>query len=416
MTESSPAYAAGRTAPYERWRMWTRSALTNLRMMGGPRWPGARAVAADVALALGLLCFTAGSLHWWNGSQQGAPRTSAGLAYVLVLIACGPVAGRRVWPPAALAVTLVATAVYVLAGYPYGPIFGATVIGVCTLAVSVGGWQSLVGPGLAAAVLLGAEAPRSATSGWLAWSQHALSWCVLLLAAWALGTIVRVRHESIARSRQEEARRQAYEQRLEIAREVHDVVGHGLAVINMQASVALHVRERRPEQAEMALETIRQASKDSLEQLRRTLAVFREDGDGGAARAPNPGLAELPALVSTMEASGLSLDVEISGARRPLPAAVDLAAYRILQESLTNVLRHAGATAARVRLAYSPRHLEVEVTNSDGGQSRAPSRSPGHGIAGMRERASTLGGLLEAGPVPGGGFRVRAELPLAASR
>jgi signal transduction histidine kinase len=326
------------------------------------------------------------------------------------------VAGRRVWPQAALAVTLAATAAYLLAGYPYGPIFVATLIGVYSLAVHLGGWRSLAGSGAALAVVLAADAPRSAASGILPWSQHALPWSLLLVAAWAVGTIVRLRHEAVASSRQEDARRQAYEQRLEIAREVHDVVGHGLAVINMQANIAVHVRERRPEQADQALEAIRQASKDSLDQLRRTLAVFREGEGGDAPREPAPGLSELPSLVGTMEGSGLPVELEIAGARGQVPAAVDLAAYRILQESLTNVLRHAGGASALVRLAYAQEALEVEVTNTNGGHHRGAPRPPGHGIAGMRERASAVGGELEAGPRPEGGFRVHARLPLAEGR
>jgi signal transduction histidine kinase len=232
-----------------------------------------------------------------------------------------------------------------------------------------------------------------------------------------VGTTVRLRREAVARGRQEAARRQAYEQRLEIAREVHDVVGHGLAVINMHANIALHVRERRPEQADQALEAIRQASKDSLDQLRRTLAVFREaEVAGEAPRGPAPGLSELASLVGTMEGSGLPVELEITGARCQVPGAVDLAAYRILQESLTNVLRHAGGASALVRLAYAPEALEVEVTNGNGGHHRGPPRPPGHGIAGMRERATAVGGELQAGPRPEGGFRVRAQLPLTLGR
>ena len=176
-------------------------------------------------------------------------------------------------------------------------------------------------------------------------------------------------------------------------------------MINMQAGIALHVRDRHPEQAEVALETIRQTSKDSLEQLRRTLAVFREPEDGAAPRQPAPGLAQLPSLVRTMEDSGLPVELEVSGAPGLVPVAVDLAAYRIVQESLTNVLRHADATSAWVRVAYAPRHVEVEVVNPGGGHPQGPSRSPGHGVAGMR------GQSIEN---PASGERIRGPRTLVA--
>jgi signal transduction histidine kinase len=407
------AYAPARRRASEHGRTRRRRAERTLGLMGRPRWPGAGAIVADVLLAGALFFLAAWSARWWGAWQHWGPHQVTGTAYALMLAACLGVAVRRVWPPAALAVTLAATVGYLLAGYPYGPILLATVIGVYSLAVHLGGWRSLAGSGVALAAVVAAEAPRSGGSGVLDWGLRAMPWAALLLAAWAVGTIVRLRGEAVARSRQEDARRQAYEQRLEIAREVHDVVGHGLAVINMQANIALHVRERRPEQADQALQAIRQASKDSLDQLRRTLAVFREGEVGGdAPREPPPGLSELPSLVSTMEGSGLPVELEMGGARGQVPAAVDLAAYRILQESLTNVLRHAGGATALVRLAYSPEALEVEVTNAHGGNSRGAPRPPGHGIAGMRERASAVGGDLEAGPRPEGGFRVRARLPL----
>ncbi|MBO0684678.1 MAG: sensor histidine kinase, partial [Candidatus Dormibacteraeota bacterium] len=225
------------------------------------------------------------------------------------------------------------------------------------------------------------------------------------------------RKRSTARGRQEEVRRQAYEQRLEVAREVHDVVGHWLTVINMQAAVALHVRDEYPELSELALETIRQTSKDALDQLRRMLAAFRAPEAGGdVPPEPRPGLPELPSLLGIFEASGLQVVLEVTGARGEVPAAVDHAAYRILQESLTNVIRHAGATTANVRVAYRPRTLEVDVTNLNGGHARAPTASTGQGIVGMQERAAAVGGDLDAGPLPDGGFRVRARFPLTQSR
>jgi signal transduction histidine kinase len=208
-------------------------------------------------------------------------------------------------------------------------------------------------------------------------------------------------------------RRRAYEERLRIAQEVHDVVGHGLAVINLQAAVALHVVGRRPEQAEVALAAIKRSSKDALEELRGTLAVFRQpqpDHPDGAWR-PAPGLGQLDGLVTAVAEGGLSVEVAVSGERADLSAAVDLAAYRIVQESLTNVVRHAGPATATVRVGYEPGAVVVEIADTGRGRPSGAARPAGHGIAGMRERAAAVGGTLEAGPSAEGGFRVRARLP-----
>jgi signal transduction histidine kinase len=207
-------------------------------------------------------------------------------------------------------------------------------------------------------------------------------------------------------------------ERLRIAREVHDVVGHSLAVINLQAGVALHVVGRRPEQAEVALAAIKRSSKDALEELRGTLAVFRqpEPGSADGTRRPAPGLGQLEALSAAMAEGGLPVEVAVTGQRVGLPVAVDLAAYRIVQESLTNVVRHAGpATAtATVRVCYQPDALVVEIADTGRTRVSAGSRPVGHGIAGMRERAAAVGGTLQAGPSAEGGFRVQARLPLGA--
>jgi signal transduction histidine kinase len=245
-------------------------------------------------------------------------------------------------------------------------------------------------------------------------------WVVL---PWALGTIVRLGREEAGRNREEELRRRAYEERLRVAREVHDVVGHGLAVINMQAGIALHVLAKRPDQVEVALEAIKTTSKEALDELRSTLAVFRQPEEASAPRRPAPGLAQLEALIGEMTDSGLPVDLTVSGERAGLPGAVDHAAYRIVQESLTNVLRHAGPVTARVRVSYEPGTLDLEISDDGNGtrphqlDGSAPDGAAdaagtgGHGIVGMRERAAAVGGTLVAGPGEAGGFRVHARLP-----
>jgi signal transduction histidine kinase len=209
--------------------------------------------------------------------------------------------------------------------------------------------------------------------------------------------------------------RQVGEQRLELAQELHDVLAHHISLINVQASVALHLLDERPEQARPALTNIKAASRDALHELRSALDVLRR-GEA-APRSPAPRLADLTDLVEGVRASGLDVRLDVRLAVRldmvappePLPAALELAAYRIVQEALTNVARHAGAGRATVRLVVDDQ-LTIEVTD-DGRGGEAPA---GNGIRGMRERAAALGGTVEAGPGPDGGFRVVAHLPLGA--
>ena len=241
----------------------------------------------------------------------------------------------------------------------------------------------------------------------------------LALAAWllALGTsteVVRVRREraaEAARTVQEERRRRASEERLRIARELHDVVAHHLSLINVQAGVALHLLDERPEHARTALGAIKGASKDALEELRSVVDVLRS-GDEGAPRAPAPTLADLDAVVERAAAAGLDVQVVTSGPPRPLPRPVERAAVRIVQEAVTNVLRHAGRAAASVELTYGADALVVQVDDDGAGMAGDGPARAGSGIAGMRERVTALGGRLDAGPRSGRGFRVRAWLPV----
>jgi signal transduction histidine kinase len=192
-------------------------------------------------------------------------------------------------------------------------------------------------------------------------------------------------------------------------------VAHNISVINVQANTALHLMDRQPDRARSALTTINEVSGQALVELRSVLGVLRAV-DEGAPRAPAPGLARLGDLADTAAAAGLAVQVEESGQRVPLSADVDLAAYRIVQEALTNGARHSGGTTATIRIAYLEDALVLEV--HDDGALRPPGRPPGpprgtgSGIAGMTERASALGGTLQARPRPGGGFAVQARLPL----
>ena len=227
---------------------------------------------------------------------------------------------------------------------------------------------------------------------------------------------VEQRAEEAERTKDEAARRRAMEERLRIARELHDSLTHSISVIQVQAGVAVHLTRKRGEDVPPALLAIQEAGADAVRELRATLSVLRSarSGDGS-------GLCQLDGLVARARAAGLPVTVTVTGAERPLPPDVDQAAYRIVQEALTNVSRHAGLAGggdqvgASVCLHYTPETLSIQV-DDDGHGSRTGTRpsGPGLGLAGMRERVSALGGRLQAGPQDGGGFRVRAELPARA--
>ena len=337
----------------------------------------------------------------------------------VALLLAGPVAlvVRHLYPSAVLIVTLAATLTYWEIGYVRGPIFLALIVAFAT-AVMHGrrwlAWGSLV-VGYVSFLWLGELLDREPAPNLAQ---------VLGLGAWllALATtteVIRARREraaEVGRARQEEARRRASEERLRIAQELHDVLAHNISLINVQAGVALHLIDERPEQARPALAAIKDASKEALDELRSVLDVLR-DGSEAASLAPAPGLAaDLDDLVAKAVAAGVEVTVDVEGDRRPLPPSVDRAAFRIAQEALTNVVRHAGGATATVRVTYADDAVTVEVNDDGTGASVAvPDGSgggSGNGITGMRERAVALGGQLDAGPRAGGGFRVRAWLPL----
>jgi signal transduction histidine kinase len=338
------------------------------------------------------------------------------LAYLL--LAVGPVAllWRRRSPALVLGVVMAACVVYFALGYPYGPAWLSLVVAIWT-AVTAGArraaWATAL-LGLAAyfalAVLLGRVDPATVPEI----AAH-LGWLLLVLVVAEVAMAGRQRRLAAERTRAEEARRRAGEERMRIARELHDVLAHNISLINVQAGVALHLMDEQPGQSRSALVAIKQASNDALGELRSVLDVLRQ-GDEAPPRAPASGLAQLDSLVAGAEATGLNVRARVEGTPRPLPAGTDLAAFRIVQESLTNVTRHAGPATTTVLLAYGEKDLTIQV-DDDGRGVEPPSVAgiplrPGRGLAGMRERVAALGGELTTGPRPGGGFRVQARLPL----
>ncbi|MET8852059.1 histidine kinase [Amycolatopsis sp. NPDC004625] len=233
---------------------------------------------------------------------------------------------------------------------------------------------------------------------------------LILFGAWALGESTK-RWAQRAQRAAERARRAAADERVRIARELHDVVAHHMSVISLQAGLAAYVFDSDPRTARTAVATIDGTSREALQEMRRLLDVLRLDDDGEADLSPQPGVDAVPGLVDRVRAAGLAVELVVTGRPRPLPPGVAISAYRIAQESLTNVLKHAGNAAARVEIAYHRRCLEVRVTD-DGAGSRSGGGPSSYGIHGMRERTDLYGGTFEAGPRPEGGFAVVARLPI----
>ncbi|MFD7570432.1 sensor histidine kinase [Streptomyces sp. NPDC059810] len=337
------------------------------------------------------------------------------LGRALLLLGAAPLLFRHRWPVPVVFGVAAVTLGYLAAGYPYGPVF--VMVAVACFAAVVHGHRT------AAAWALGLLwAGHLLLSHWLyrwlppagdgpaPWGQElpAAAFAVAVLAA---SETVRVRREQRAQLRADRAaaeQRRADEERLRIARELHDVLAHSISVINVQAGVGLALLDSDPEQARTALTTIKAASKEALGEVRQVLDTLRTRGE--APRAPAPGLGRLPELVEQAAAAGLTVTVARTGPRTDLPPGADLAAFRIVQEALTNVVRHSGSRTARVRIGYGSGHLDLTV-DDDGPATGTEAGGSGNGLAGMRERAAALGGTIEAGARPDGGFRVHAVLP-----
>src|SRR6266498_4174544 len=345
-----------------------------------------------------------------------------GLGYVLLVVSGVAVAVRRKWPVPVFVTTALVSLVYYGLDFPDGPGWLGLFVALYTLAAYGDGRRSLITEGVGIAVL---------TVSWLVAAadiepRAAIGWVFFRIGASvmsaALGESVRSRRviaadaleraELAERTREEEARARVDEERLRIAREVHATVAHAIAIINVQSGVTAHLLEKRPERIRETLEAIQQTSSQALREMRSILGVLRDADDG---RVPHPGLGQIDELIAKARHAGLDIMIESAPPTAALPSAVDSAAYRILQESITNVIRHVGPTRVTVGLDYRVDSLELSVTNERGQTPRNGARSvvPGRGIIGMRERCQLLGGDLDAGPIAHGGFAVTARLPFA---
>ena len=332
-----------------------------------------------------------------------------------------------------LALTGTLSVVECVTGDPRAPVTMSAVIALYTVAATTDRTTTfrvglLTMTVLTAAAMLAGPLPWYAQEnlGVLAWTGIGATAGDAVRSRRAVVQAIRERAERAERTREEEARRRVAEERLRIARDLHDVVAHHIALVNVQAGVAAHVMDKRPDQAKEALAHVREASRSALNELRATVGLLRQSGDPEAPTEPAPGLSLLEELADTFRSAGLPVEVARTDQDTHLPAAVDLAAYRIVQEALTNVRKHAGAGArAEVSVVPVGRNIEITVvddgsgetgalgTHPEGAPDSAPEKGGGHGLLGMRERVGALNGTLTAGPRYGGGFRVHAILPVS---
>jgi signal transduction histidine kinase len=385
------------------------------------RW---RALGVDLFVAVATAGIDIyGSWDEAHSPVQGDPTLKLppvpGWAYALVVGAGLALVGRRRWPLGSFAVALSLTAAYTALGYDDGAPVLAVAVSLYALATLTGprvAWGATVAAGVLLVALEAALGPFGVTQGPVTVIPFEL------VAGTGSGFAVanrrsrlaqaRERAEAAEKAKEEEARRQVELERLRIARELHDVVAHSMATVNVQAGVALYLLRERPgelAQAMAAMEAVRQTSKEALRELRGILNLLRST-DEAEPTAPVPRLSQLGDLVEVTQNAGLPTKLVVEGEPKELPPSLDLAVYRVVQESLTNALRHAGPAEAVVTLSYRPEGLVVEVKDNGKG---AAGGAGGNGLVGMRERVEALGGALVAGPADAGGFRVRAELPYA---
>lgn len=365
-----------------------------------------RALTGDIALAAALIIIGVVGTTAAAGdiTTEIADRPLDAAGYALVIGAGALLVVRRPWPRATLLAVAVLTATYLAVGYAFGPILFSFFVAVYTAArhraIRQSGPVALAALGLLLTHLVTNDASLPGLWG----AVPASAWVVV---PFSIGVAIRVSREATERERAELVRQRVDRERLRVAHEVHDIVGHGLAAIRMQADVALHVLDRKPDQAQAALEAISRTSGEALDELRVTLGGLR-DRDIASERSPEPRLGQLEALQQRMMNAGARVHLEVSGKPRLLPPAVDLAGYRIVQESLTNVLRHSASKAADVHVDYQAAAVEITVSNA---APDTPTQEHGLGIAGMRKRVESLGGEFSAGPTPDQRFEVRAMLP-----
>ncbi|MEU3935497.1 sensor histidine kinase [Streptomyces sp. NPDC029044] len=382
----------------------------------------AHPLALDAVLALAVLvCMVAGSFveprH--RDSVSWVLRTPDPLSLLLMTFGAAALVFRRRAPMTVLALTGTLSVIESVTGDPRAPVAMSAVIALYTVASTTDRpttWRVglLTMTVLTGAAMAAGPLPWYAQEnlGIFAWTGIGATAGDAVRSRRAFVQAIRERAEKAERTREEEARRRVAEERLRIARDLHDVVAHHIALVNVQAGVAAHVMDKRPDQAKEALAHVREASRSALNELRATVGLLRQSGDPEAPTEPAPGLDRLDELTGTFRSAGLHIEVARADQGTSLPAAVDLAAYRIIQEALTNVQKHAGPRAkAEVSVVRVGPNIEITVLD-DGSGEHETQDGGGHGLLGMRERVTALRGTLTTGPRYGGGFRVHAILPV----
>jgi len=383
------------------------------RLRANPWWFDSALALAAAGLSTAIFVF--------DPAFRGLPRGRFVLGCGLVLLHTLPLAARRQFPLAVLATSVASGLAFVALGLPPDILWVAIPVAVYSVAAYGDRWVSLAGLVVAE---LGSVANQLTPGRFQA--PTVVSNALFIAAAWLLGHFVGVRRlyvlqledrtAELEQAREELARRAVTEERLRLARELHDVVAHAMSVIAVQSGVGAHVADTQPKEAARALGAIEATSRAALEELRRLLGVLRQADEPRGDLAPVPGLADLEGLLAEVTKAGLAVKLQVNGTRPPLPAGVDLSAYRIVQEALTNVVKHAGSARAQVVVGYGDQDVTVEVIDDGRGAVTSVSdgrAGTGHGLIGMRERVAAFGGDLEVGPRPDGGFRVAARLPLA---
>ena len=385
------------------------AALARLRDLDSQRpW------VLDCVLAVAI--FVAAAVSAATPADQFRPPDA--IVYVLIALGAAPYAGRRRWPFAVMVLASIPVVALLALGYSSAVIGAALFLAAYTVAAYSNRWVTAlaVGYSVAVTVLVVAVAPEAMGIGAVVTNM------ALFIGAFALGRGAHVRRENVVllqeraqlaeQARAEEARHAVADERLRIAQELHDVLGHSLGVIALQAGVGAHVIDVDPTEAKASLEAISRTSRSSLAEVRRILGALRTD-TGATGYHPPPGLDALDTLAAGLTEAGLPVHTEILGTPNQVPAALGLTAYRVIQEALTNVVRHAGPAAqAQVTVRYDDRQVTLQV-DDDGHAAPAPAGGPrtGHGQLGMRERVAVWGGTLHTGPRPEGGYRVIATLP-----
>ncbi|MEU5718146.1 sensor histidine kinase [Streptomyces sp. NPDC020403] len=398
---------------------------------GGPRPRGTWWREAAITTTAFALCLLGGVVQ--DDGRTLSPPSAA--AYFIAVVSCAVLPVRHRAPMAAMAVTTASGVLAPFLDLLLSPLIVAPAV-ITAYSYSLAARSERRAASAVALISVALLVASTPLLGALSWKDASRVGAVAAfpLVAGVLGHSVQNRRAYLAaveeralraeKSRNSEARRRVAEERVRIARELHDLVAHQITLANAQATVAAHLFDTRPEQTRKSLEELVETTRDALDDLRATVGLLRQSGDTAALAEPAPGLSRLPTLLESFRRAGLEVSMDQEGTVRPLPPGVDLTAYRIIQEALTNVTKHAGTGSARVRLAWNRDRVTITIADDGAGarttstastgsaMSTAGGRATGFGVIGMRERATAVGGHLSAGSRPEGGFLVSTKLPL----